>query len=134
MSAETPNTLRDSLRTEDHVHTIARRTGDTVLVMVRIDPGYHINANPASNGYLIPTSVVFIGSLSPQIAYPPARSFKPAFSDEPLAVYEGTAMITVTFPAGSLDPLYGMGFTLTAQACTPHVCLPPADIAGRVAW
>jgi hypothetical protein len=134
ISAETPNTLRDSLRTEDHVHVDARRAGDAVLVTVRIDPGYHINANPASNEYLIPTSVAFDSSASPQIAYPPAMSFKAAFSDEPLAVYEGTAVITATFPAGTLNRVHEAGFTLTAQACTPQICLPPADISGKATW
>lgn len=134
LSAEAPNALQDSSRTEDHVHVNARRADNTILVTVVIDPGYHINANPASNGFLIPTSVAFDSSVSPQIVYPPATSFQPAFSDEPLAVYEGTAVIKATFPAGAVDRVHEVGFTLAAQACTPRICLPPADITGRARW
>lgn len=46
-----------SLRTEDHVHVTARRAGDTLLVTLRVDAGCHVDANPASNEYLIPTSI-----------------------------------------------------------------------------
>jgi hypothetical protein len=34
---------------------------DMLLITLRIDPGFHINANPASAEYLIPTNVAFAG-------------------------------------------------------------------------
>src|SRR5579864_5733378 len=37
---EIPNTRQDSLRTDDHLHVSAQRAGDTILVILRIDPGY----------------------------------------------------------------------------------------------
>jgi hypothetical protein len=121
-------------RTEDHVHIAARRAGDTLLITVRIDPGYHVNANPASAEYLIPTSVTFESITAERIAYPPAISFTPAFADEPIDVYEGTVVVTATFAAGTLGRTHDLGFTITAQACTREICLPPDDITGRVAW
>lgn len=124
----------DSLRTADHVHAIARRADDAILVTLRIDPGYHVNANPASNDYLIPTSIAFEGVAPERIGYPPAIPFKPAFSDEPINVYEGTVVIVAIFPPGALDRVRDFGFTLTAQACTTAICLPPADINGRATW
>jgi uncharacterized protein len=122
------------LRTRDHVHIAAHKAGDTLLITLRIDPGYHVNANPASNEYLVPTSVAFEGLAPARIAYPPATSFKPAFAEEPIDVYEGTVIVTVAFPARALDRMHELGFTVIAQACTKEICLPPDDITGRASW
>jgi len=98
------------------------------------DPGYHINANPASDDYLIPTSVAFAGPIPERIVYPPGIPFKPAFADDPINVYEGTVVVAATFTTGVLDRAHGLGFTVTAQACTKEICLPPNDISARATW
>lgn len=123
-----------SLRTEDHVHVTTHRAGDAILVTLRIDAGYHVNANPASNEYLIPTSIAFDGVIPERIAYPPGTPFNPAFAVEPIDVYEDTVTIAATFPPGTLDQAHDLRFTLTAQACTTQICLPPDDISGRATW
>lgn len=126
--------VSDGFRTADHVAVAARRVGDTILVSIRIDPGYHINANPASRDYLVPTTIAFDGPVPQRIAYPPARKFKPAFTDEPIAVYEDTVAMAADFPPGALDGVRAVQFTLTAQACTEQICLPPDDIVARASW
>ena len=120
--------------TEDHVYAVARRMGyaDTILITLRIDPGYHVNANPASEPYLIPTRVSFSGANPERVGYPPALRFKPQFSSEPIEVYEGDVVITATFPPGSLDRIRVLRVTVTAQACTDKICLPPSDIPASV--
>jgi hypothetical protein len=118
----------------DHVHVSARRAGDSILIVLRVDPGYHVNANPASNEYLIPTRIAFEGIAPERISYPPPVPFKPAFSDEPINVYEGAIVITATFSSVALDQMRNVGFTLTVQACTEQICLPPDDITGRATW
>jgi hypothetical protein len=123
-----------SSRTEDHVRVTGRRAGDVVLITLRIDPGYHVNANPASNEYLIPTTIAFHGVAPERIAYPPATPFRPAFADEAIDVYEGTVVVAASFPMGALDRVHDLGFTVTAQACTKEICLPPNDITGRATW
>ena len=120
--------------TADHVHVIkAERLGpggETLLITVRVDPGYHVNANPASSEYFIPTSVAF-GDLKPaRVVYPPPIRFKPRFVEDTIDVYEGTVVITATFPAGALDRLHPLMFTVTAQACTDVICLPPDELPG----
>ena len=132
--ADTPNEAPGSSRTEDHVHVSARRAGDDLLITLRIDPGYHINANPASDDYLIPTGVAFAGSVPERIVYPPAIPFKPAFADKPIDVYEGTVVVVATFTTGVLDRAHDLGFIVTAQACTKVICLPPNDITARATW
>ena len=132
--AVTSNEVSDSLLTADHVHVTAHRAGDTLLITLRIDPGYHVNANPASSENLIPTSIAFEGVAPERIAYPPAIRFKTRFADDVLDVYEGSVVITARFPSGALDRTHDLGFTVTAQACTEEICLPPDDIPGRATW
>jgi len=124
--------------TADHVHVVGVRRpsgrSDLLLITSRIDPGYHINANPPSFDNLIPTSVAFVGVMPNRIAYPPPIRFKPRFTDDTLDVYEGTVVITATFSPGALDQTHGLSFTATAQACTAEICLPPDEIPARATW
>ena len=132
--ADTSKEAPGSSRTEDHVHVTARRAGDALLITLRIDPGYHINANPASDDYLIATSVAFAGPVPERIVYPSGIPFKPAFADKPIEVYEGTVVVTATFTTEGLERAHDLGFTVTAQACTKVICLPPNDITARATW
>jgi hypothetical protein len=118
--------------TSDFVHIIKVERLSAVgrvAITLRIDRGFHINANPASLPYLIPTSVSFAGVAPYRIDYPASVRFKPKFSDEPLDVYEGTVTITASFAKGALDDAPAFHATVTAQACTDQICLPPAELA-----
>ena len=123
-----------NFQTANHVEVSARRAGNAILITLRIDEGYHVNANPASAEYLIATSLAFEGAAPERIAYPSAIRIEPAFADQPIAVYEGTVTIVAIFSPGTLDQLRELGFTLTAQACTEQICLPPDDIVAKASW
>ena len=110
------------------------RGSNTLLTTLRIDHGYHVNANPASFDNLIPTSVAFMGLVPERITYPPPIRFKPRFAEDTLDVFEGTVVITAIFSAGTLDRAHGLGLTVMAQACTAEICLPPDDIPARATW
>ena len=127
-----PADAAGSLRTADHIQVTAGRAGTTVLITLRIDPGYHVNANPPTYEALIPTTLAFPDVAPQQVLYPPAVLFKPAFADDPIKVYEGTVIITASFPAGALDRIRQLEYSVTAQACTERICLPPDDIGGRL--
>lgn len=117
--------------TSDHVHVVKveRSTASNqIAVTLRIDVGFHINANPASLPYLIPTSVSFAGVTPYRLDYPTPIRFKPKFTNEPLNVYEGTVVITASFEKKVLDTAPVLAATVTAQACTDQICLPPADL------
>ena len=102
---------------------------DEIVVTLEIEKGYHINANPASFDFLIPTSVAF-GVLSPQaIRYPAPIAFQSRFAPDRLNVYEGTVQITASLEKGALNDLQKLRASLSAQACTETVCLPPSQIA-----
>lgn len=122
----------DRLDSADHVaiDTAFRRLDgrDEIVVALRIAPGFHINANPASYDYLIPTAIRFAGLEPTHIRYPPGRLFRPAFAIDGLMVYEGEVELVAEFPAGTLAGLHAIVGELGVQACDDRVCLPPATL------
>ena len=104
-----------------------------VSVRLKIQDGYHINANPPSYPYLkateldIPSSAgISVGFIS----YPNPITRKFSFAEKPLAVYEGDTTLTVRLKADkSAQPgkqiLLGK---LLVQACDDKVCYAPGSI------
>ena len=85
-------------------------------VSLRIRGGWHVNANPASLDFLVPTRV---GGEVRGLTYPAAGRFRSAFAPEELAVYSGVAAIRGEAAARATV------VQLTYQACNDHLCLPP---------
>jgi uncharacterized protein YyaL (SSP411 family) len=115
-----------------HVKATARGAShadhDEILVTLSIDPSYHVNANPASADYLIPTMVTVPGAPDAKITYPAGRVFKPKFSPEAISVYDGSAVIRVEMPKGGLASAASAPLRIEVQACTTQICLPPATL------
>jgi DsbC/DsbD-like thiol-disulfide interchange protein len=105
------------------------RTVQAVIVL-DIPDGYHVNANKVGNKFSIPTTVKLDapeGARVGAITFPRGTIRKLKFSDEPLALYEGRAILrfNVAFPAN-----FQMGETelrahVRYQACNNEVCYPP---------
>ncbi len=102
-----------------------------LVLRLRIAPGYHINADPASLPYLIPTQVRLENLTPVRVHYPEGRWIHPAISREGLRVYTGEATIRVVLPPGA-TPARAVRGTLRIQACKAQVCLPPASLSFRV--
>ena len=119
-------------RTADHVRvtatTLATGDHDEIVTTLTVDPAWHVNANPSSFDYLIPTSVSFEGLSATRLVYPSAVRIKPKFAPDGLDVYEGVTRIVALFPKGALKDAASIRGTLTVQACNDEVCLPPAKI------
>jgi len=114
-------------RSEDHVRVSARAsggTGDSLVVQVRIDPGWHIQANPASLPFLVPTELD-LGSSGADAAidYPAGRELRSEFTRETIRVYEGELEISVRLRADAEPP---GRLALRFQACDDKLCLPPS--------
>jgi uncharacterized protein YyaL (SSP411 family) len=118
--------------TADHVRASAAvkagPTDDEIVVTLKVDDGYHINANPASFDYLIPTSVAFDHLKPSEIAYPKPVRFKSAFAPDGLNVYEGSVPLIAKFAKGSLAGEKNIRGTVRAQACNTQICLPPSNL------
>ncbi|HSE34117.1 MAG TPA: protein-disulfide reductase DsbD domain-containing protein [Pyrinomonadaceae bacterium] len=101
-------------------------------VRLTIDNRFHVNANPPTFPYLIPTELEVKPDAGVSISFikypdPLTRSFE--FAEKPLAVYEGETSITVRLQA---DPTARPGrtnlaATLRVQACDEKVCYPPGS-------
>jgi hypothetical protein len=101
---------------------------DEIVTTIQVDEGWHVNANPASFDYLVPTSVSFEGLSATRWMYPSPVQIRPKFAPDGLDVYEGVTKIIALFPKGALKAAPGVRGTLTVQACSEEVCLPPATI------
>ena len=103
------------------------------VVNVTIQSGYHINANPASDAYLIATEL----TLKPDdgfsvgfITYPTPLTKKFSFSDKQLAVYEGETAIKIYLKAtkSATRGQHSFAGKLNVQACDDQVCYAPGTI------
>ena len=95
-------------------------------MQLKISPGWHVNANPASLDFLIPTRVETLRPGSEvEVVYPAGSLYQPRFSLEALSIYQGE----VDIPVRSAAPLpTGEKLRLTFQACDETTCLPPETL------
>ena len=108
------------------------RTIQAAIVM-EIPSGYHVNSNRPLNKYSIPTALKIEGprgvTIGPVI-YPRSivRKLK-AVNNEPLAVYEGRAILrfNVTVPANYQGGEIVLKARLRYQSCNDEVCFPPKN-------
>jgi hypothetical protein len=111
--------------------TIAPDGTADAQVRLKIDNGYHVNANPPSFPYLKATELELTpeGGLSVSfIRYPDPLMKKFSFADSPLAVYEGDITLSVRLQADrSIAPgRKNLSGKLRVQACDDQVCYAPA--------
>lgn len=102
-----------------------------VTIEMALGPGWHVNSHTPSQRFLIPTTAAFSvssGTLS-DVRYPRQVEQRFEFTEEPLAVYEGTvqfeAELSVPFTASGELALTGILFY---QPCNEHQCYAPAKI------
>ncbi|MDW8105291.1 MAG: protein-disulfide reductase DsbD [Armatimonadota bacterium] len=127
---------KDALRVQAtaSVKQIAPGKPFEILVTLDIKHPYHVNANPASEQFLIPTSVTVepvsgITFAPPQ--YPKGLMREFAFtSGKKIAVYEGKTVIRI--PATPAKNLKAGEVTIRGkvryQACDERSCYPPGDL------
>jgi DsbC/DsbD-like thiol-disulfide interchange protein len=102
-------------------------------VNLTITNGYHVNANPPSESYLIPTELTVEpgeGLTAGQPVYPQSVTKKFAFADKPLAVYEGEAAIKLPLKVESTASkgAHTLNAKLRVQACDDKACYKPSTI------
>ncbi|WP_394392289.1 DUF255 domain-containing protein [Shewanella woodyi] len=111
--------------------TLERKQGKLSLLF-DMEPGWHVNANPASSERYIATqvSVADLGDVevkgeSFKVNYPKATHKKLDFNDESLALYEGKFEIELRDIADNSSP---QKVNIRIQACSDSLCLLPEDI------
>ena len=105
-----------------------------VELQLKIAAGWHINANPAGQDYLIPTTVA-VDVNDPveifDVAYPKGRSMRFEFSEEPLNIYEERLTIPLRLkpkPNVTLKKNVPITLKLTYQPCNDTECLFPETL------
>ncbi len=84
-----------------------------------IAPGWHLQANPATEKYLVATEVKAEGECRLRgVRYPEGERFPSRFSQQPIAVYSGRVEI-----AGEVSGTERL--SLAYQPCDETRCLPP---------
>jgi len=106
-------------------------------VRLSITPGYHVNANPASFSYLIPTELTAgdaDGISVGKPVYPKAESHKFQFAEEPLAVYQGDVEVKLPLRAGpgATPGSHLLPLSVRIQACDTEKCFPPSNIDAQL--
>jgi thioredoxin:protein disulfide reductase len=104
------------------------------LVLLNIEPGYHVNANPATYPYLIATEVTadkVDGIDVGKAIYPPAKKQKFQFAEEPLAVYEGQVEVKLPIKVAGKGSR-SLPLKVRVQACDHEKCFPPATLNTNV--
>ncbi|MCX7992395.1 MAG: thioredoxin family protein, partial [Fimbriimonadales bacterium] len=123
-------------KTEVILERTAYAPGATVngVVVMQVDKPYHVNANPASEDYLIPTELRIpagTGYKAGKIEYPKPIEKAFGFSEgKPIKIYEGRVPIKFqialdkTAPKGTLT----VKASLRYQACDDNACYPPRTV------
>jgi uncharacterized protein len=87
-----------------------------------IAPGWHLQANPATEEYLVATEVEAEGGELRNVRYPEGEKLPSRFSRQPIAVY--TSRVEITGEASGTERL-----SLSYQLCDEARCLPPVQRA-----
>jgi hypothetical protein len=110
---------------------VARGMSFQVAVVLKIRPGFHVNARQVSADYLIPTDLhaeVPVGFKVSDVIYPKGTLQTFSFAkDKPLNVYTDTVTIKLPLTVLPSAPLGAqhLPMKLRYQACSTEICLPP---------
>ena len=113
---------------------VARGSAFQLAIVLKIRPGFHINAREKSEDYLIATDLkadLPVGFQAGEVSYPKGKLHSFAFSKKPLNVYEETVILRLPLTALPAAPLGAQHIPLKLryQACSTEICLPPVTIA-----
>ena len=110
---------------------VARAMSFQVAVVMKIRPGFHVNAREVTEDYLIPTDLrpeLPAGFKLGTIVYPKGTLQTFAFSkNKQLNVYTDSVVIRIPLTVLASAPLgpQHIPMKLRYQACSTEICLPP---------
>ena len=118
---------------------VARGMAFQVAVVMKIRPGFHVNAREVSEDYLIRTDLKtepHAGFKAGEVSYPKGTLQTFSFSkNKPLNVYSDSVTLRVPVTALTDAPVgeQHLTFKLRYQACSNEICLPPVTLPVDVA-
>jgi len=118
----------------------AVRPGETfkAAVILKVQAGYHINDNAPLDEFMFPTSVSIEDGPEfevVEIYYPAGRRARFSYSEAELGVYDGETVLGVLLKAkdGLAPGAKILKAVLSYQACDNASCLPPKELAFKIA-
>ncbi len=111
----------------------ARGSSFQIAVVMKIRPGFHVNAREKSEDYLIATDLkaaLPAGFTGGEVSYPKGKLEQFTFSKIPLNVYQDTVILRFPVTALASAPLgeQHIPLKLRYQACSTDLCLPPVTL------
>jgi uncharacterized protein YyaL (SSP411 family) len=99
-------------------------------VKIRIAAGWHINSNEPGNADLVATRVEPAAPFKLVSAvYPPGKSLKVSFSDTPVSVFEGEAVVKLKLRADKgVEKARELRVKVAFQPCNDQTCLLPTSL------
>jgi hypothetical protein len=112
---------------------VGRGSSFLIAVVMKIRPGFHVNAREKSEEYLIATDLkaeLPAGFSNGEVSYPKGKLENFSFSKKPLNVYQDTVILRLPVTALANAPLgeQHIALKLRYQACSTELCLPPATL------
>ena len=134
MSAQTPSG-KDVVAPSAYVSLdpAGRGSAAQIAVVMKIRPGFHVNAREKSAEYLIATDLksnLPAGFSAGDVAYPKGKLEKFVFSKTPLNVYQDTVILKMPLNVLASAPTgeQHIPLKLRYQACSQEICLPPVTL------
>lgn len=135
----TPQNTAPTIASKDKVNVQAQiiqsqstATHKSVTVTIKIADGWHLNANPASLDFLIPT-VIDIQSeqeTTVQISYPKAHAMETSLGA--INTFKGTIKVNAAINSKQTIDASKMRALMQVQACQEDTCYPPSQITVKV--
>ena len=109
-----------------------------LTLVLEVAEGWHINANPVTFDFLIPTKLTLNKTSALRLAsvsYPKGKSYQFAGLEKPLVVYEKTVRIPfrVAVARGATPGSLAATGQVSVQECDDKTCLAPSQIPVRFA-
>ena len=121
------------VKPEQDGYSVKRGAALQVAIVIDIDAGYHINSNRPLDKFLVPTALKIepqAGLARARVSYPKAKMQKFSFSEKPMSVFEGRAILRFTAQALAVAAVgkHTLHGKLTVQACNNEMCLRPQTV------
>lgn len=130
--AEPASALQPNIGVNGFFSVDKAQRGRTIqaAVVVSVPSGFHINSNRPAAKFLIPTSLRIEASSGIRVgavSYPRALVRRFAFSEDPMSVYEGRAVLrfNITVPANFSTGVTQLRARVKYQSCNEEACFPP---------
>ena len=107
-----------------------------IALVIDLDEGWHINANPAQPDYLVATELTATSGKKTKLTlveYPKGEVFKVEGIEESLSVYAGRCVIygTLEVPKEAAGQNELIELTIRYQTCNDKTCLRPTKVVLR---